>query len=243
MRLERPTRYNEKEGGLWFPWLCGKVDLDELEHHTPWSNVQVNGIQVHALDFNGRVWDSLNHWRDLLKLIRSRGKSFYFGNGGEGALTNNRLQIQGIKADTIIFDDIIKENQMSEGNGVTVFGEDIRDVKRKVFDQTDQWPWLSIQPGKQQDYSRDREIPNESFIVKYNSKGESFRKEVKSVKELFELIKPLADQFHTDVVAHERAVKAAEVNARKELLQVARRHLFEAKERVKFLEKAGRAAS
>lgn len=103
---------------------------------------------------------------------------------------------------------------------VTVEGDNLKDVQRKVWESTPR-DWLKINPS-QKDFGR---TPSLGFVVDWKRGDEHFRREVPNEKALLKLIGPLIRDYslwaHFQISAAEaerkRELKAKVDAARKEL--------------------------
>lgn len=63
--FETPICYTINEGGEWYNWGAGTVNMKDLKSGLLTSNIFINDRFVHTFKFaDGRQWDCVNGWRD-----------------------------------------------------------------------------------------------------------------------------------------------------------------------------------
>lgn len=146
------------------------------------------------------------------------------------------LPIQGRRADLVIFDDILERDTME--TAVNISAPDLREAKRMIWDKTMEGHMLTIDPIEADtfDYNSDRRHvstkglnprvrPTDAFRVRWlGLNGESFVREVRSLKELNECIQPIIREHAANrkLVLQAKAKRAAqEVKERRNQLLAA----------------------
>lgn len=124
-----------------------------------------------------------------------------------------------------------------EGSGVAINAKDIRHATQ-MLNSNNQHPYLTIEPLQVEEGYHDdsqacltldkplRARPTERFLIQWNGSKESFTRTVNSVKELYEVLKPIfaahADSRKTVMLARQKRDKEWKDAQRKKLLETIR---------------------